>query len=556
MIQWSDEDEENALMFGYRWSGEATGVDVAKAVVEMHPKLFGAFSDGGSYGTTIDGFGWDGNDDGHFSVTLSNGKVVEAGSNGLMQGGAASYDGSSATDDGDRWHGGWFEGYWSYWTYNPGDENFSYSQVGASGRNLEDGCIDGWIFAPNLETSPWKEWVAAPMPGLAVGETFSDGTFKYVVTSAGTQPEVAVQSIINKNLQTAVNVPQTLTEDGVKYTVTSIGEAAFKKSKITGVTLPSTIRSIGVEAFCNCEGVSKFVIPESVTEIGYSAFQGMKKLTTIDIPESLTLLDEYLFYNCTGLKSVTGAENITTVGMYAFYKCQSLTSLEGMSKVTKLDDFSFMSCSNLEQLPEMPMLEYVGGQSLQECYKLKYFVIPQTVKPNSIYELFGRKDSDSTLLYSCAATPNEQTGVYTFAYGKDETKPYLEDGKYCTLYVPYGSTEAYTKERPWLYCPKAELTPKAKVAEMRAEPLDGSMVCSMQVVNDGVEETDVPALFLNANDFTAFNHKLAATFEFQYRKKGDNAYLEAPVTVGDDGKCSVSLEALPVGSMSAVGITV
>ena len=547
VIQWSDEDEDHALMFGYRWSGEATGTDIAKAVVEMHPKLFGAFTDGGSYGTTIDGFGWDGNDDGRFSVTLSDGSVVEAGSNGFMPGGAANYDGSSATDSGDRWHGGWFEGYWSYWTYNPGDENFSYSQVGASSRKLEDGCIDGWIFAPNLQTSPWKEWEAAPMPGFAVGETFSDGTFKYIVTSVAPQHEVAVQSLINKKLTKTVNVPQTITEEGVEYTVTSIGEAAFKKSQITGVTLPSTIRSIGEEAFYNCEGVSQFVIPESVTEIGCSAFQGMKKLKDIDIPESITLLDEYIFYNCTALKSVTGAENVNTVGMYAFCKCQSLTSLAGLSKVTKIDDFSFLGCSNLEEFPEMPILEYVGMQSLQECYKLKYFVFPQTVKANSIYDLFGTKGSENTLLYSCATLPTEQTGVYTFAYGKDDTLPSLENGKYCTLYVPYGSTEAYNNDRPWLYCPKAELTPKAKVSEMSAEPLDGSMVCSMKVVNDGVEETDVPALFLNANDFSAFNQKLATTFEFQYRKKGESSNLEAPVVNSDKGICSVILESLPAG---------
>jgi hypothetical protein len=547
VIQWSDDDEDNALMFGYRWSGEATGTDVAKAVVEMHPKLFGAFTDDGPYGTTIDGFGWDGNDDGVFSVTLKDGSVVEPGANGFMQGGAAGYDESYATDAGDRWHGGWYEGYWSYWTCNPGDENFSYSQVGASSRKLEDGCIDGWIFAPDLQTSTWKEWVAAPLPGLALGQKFGDGTFKYVVTSVGAHPELEVESIINKNLNKAVKVPQSITEEGVEYTVTSIGNTAFKNSKITGVTLPSTIRTIGEEAFYNCENMSKFVIPEGVTEIGYSAFQGMKKLTTIDIPESMVYLDEYLFYNCTALRSVTGAENINKIGMYAFAKCQALTSLEGLSKVTIFGDWSFWGCSALEVLPEMPMLEYVGGQCLRECYNLKYFVFPVTIKENSIYEIFYTRGSEHTLLYSCASIPNEQTGVYTFAYGKDESKPYLEDGKYCTLYVPYGCSDAYTKDMPWSFCPKSELTPKAKVSEMNAEPLDGSIVCSMRVVNDGVEETDVPDLFLKANDFTSFNNRVASTFEYQYRKKGDNAFLEAAVTVGDNGICSATLNNLAAG---------
>lgn len=41
VIQWNDEREKNALVFGYRWDGVATGADMIKAVIEANPRLYG-----------------------------------------------------------------------------------------------------------------------------------------------------------------------------------------------------------------------------------------------------------------------------------------------------------------------------------------------------------------------------------------------------------------------------------------------------------------------------------------------------------------------------------
>ena len=40
VIQWNYDDEPAALVFGYRWTGQATGADMLKAVVKNNPRLY------------------------------------------------------------------------------------------------------------------------------------------------------------------------------------------------------------------------------------------------------------------------------------------------------------------------------------------------------------------------------------------------------------------------------------------------------------------------------------------------------------------------------------
>ena len=71
VIQWNYDDEPAALVFGYRWTGQATGADMLKAVVKNNPRLYALMQytnvssptdPNGGY--TINGIGWDVDDDG------------------------------------------------------------------------------------------------------------------------------------------------------------------------------------------------------------------------------------------------------------------------------------------------------------------------------------------------------------------------------------------------------------------------------------------------------------------------------------------------------------
>ena len=154
--------------------------------------------------------------------------------------------------------------------------------------------------------------------------------------------------------------------------------------------IPATLRSVTITggnilygAFYNCSRLTSITIPSSVTSIGSSAFYGCSGLTSITIPSSVTSISEEAFYNCSSLTSIyyqgdiaswcgisglgklmssnrtlyingqelTGdlviPEGVTAISSYAFYGCSGLTSITIPSSVTSIGDGAFRYCSGL-----------------------------------------------------------------------------------------------------------------------------------------------------------------------------------------------------------------
>ena len=125
-----------------------------------------------------------------------------------------------------------------------------------------------------------------------------------------------------------VTIPERVTYDGATYSVTSIGEFAFKDcTGLTSVTIPTSVTSIGEEAFRGCTGLTSVTIPSSVTSIGKSAFSGCTGLTSVTIPNSVTTIGWSAFRGCAGLTSVTIPNSVTEIGWSAFEGCTALTSV-------------------------------------------------------------------------------------------------------------------------------------------------------------------------------------------------------------------------------------
>ena len=97
-----------------------------------------------------------------------------------------------------------------------------------------------------------------------------------------------------KNLK-SISLP-----DGIKY----IDDQAFYQTGITEINLPSSLESIGVSSFWNCNGLKTLTIPEGMKSIGSNAFRYCYYLQTLELPSGLGTISPYAFGSCTRLTNI------------------------------------------------------------------------------------------------------------------------------------------------------------------------------------------------------------------------------------------------------------
>lgn len=156
VIQWNDSKNPDALVWGFRWDGNATGEDMVKAIAKADHRFLTLMYQGTPQGTAIGGFGFD-LDGQNANALYYNGNTASPlyPVNGIVNTSAYNFDDYTAVDANDHWESGWMsKGYWSYWVKNPSNPNFGYSSVGASSRVLQNGSWDAWNFNPSFNSVP------------------------------------------------------------------------------------------------------------------------------------------------------------------------------------------------------------------------------------------------------------------------------------------------------------------------------------------------------------------------------------------------------------------
>ena len=194
-----------------------------------------------------------------------------------------------------------------------------------------------------------------------------DNTLYYKITDAASTPKtVEVVSELEcrypdyKSYTTAptgaLTIPDSVSNDGTTYSVTSIGEAAFYDcSSLTGsLSIPNSVTSIGESAFDNCSGFDgSLTIGNSVTSIGDCAFDNCSGFKgSLTIGNSVTSIGDWAFRDCSGFTgSLTIPNSVTRIRQEAFNDCSGFDgSLTIGNSVTSIGDGAFAECSALTSL--------------------------------------------------------------------------------------------------------------------------------------------------------------------------------------------------------------
>ncbi len=147
-----------------------------------------------------------------------------------------------------------------------------------------------------------------------------------------------------------VIIPEMIVWKGSSYFITSIGNNAFVGSaglRLTSITIPNSVTSIGNGAFQGCINLTSINIPKFVASIGALTFSQCTSLASIVIPNRVESIGNSAFFDCTSLTSITIPNSVTSIGDEAFETCSSLTSVIIGEGVTKIGAKAFYGCSNL-----------------------------------------------------------------------------------------------------------------------------------------------------------------------------------------------------------------
>jgi len=218
------------------------------------------------------------------------------------------------------------------------------------------------------------------------------GNFKSSVAIPASVTVIDQHTIHEKDREslTAVTIPSSVTTIGdqafrscysltsvtIPSSVTTIGDQAFYHCRsLTTVTIPSSVTAIGDNAFWNCLRLTFMTIPSSVTSIGHDAFCGCRSLTSVTIPSSVTTIGYQAFCGCRSLTSVTIPSSVTTIGEGTFFDCSSLTSVTIPSSVTTIDTCAFYDCRSLTSVTIPSSVTTIGDQAFYGCSSLTTVIV-------------------------------------------------------------------------------------------------------------------------------------------------------------------------------------
>lgn len=217
--------------------------------------------------------------------------------------------------------------------------------------------------------------------------------------------------------------------------VTTIGNAAFRDSSVTSVTIPASVTEIGANAFAGCTNLTsvtyggdwsnltiqsgnpavedaakdaaneqlfdfEFILNNTavvvisykgtaadvtipsrykgkpVTVIDPCAFYNNSAVTSVTIPDSVTAIPDYAFGFCSQLTNISIPNSVTFIGFSAFNSCTSLKSITLPSSLSTIQSYAFYNCGNLKTIRIPVSVTSIGNCAFDVCPSLMTVTYP------------------------------------------------------------------------------------------------------------------------------------------------------------------------------------
>ncbi|MBQ7423229.1 MAG: leucine-rich repeat domain-containing protein [Prevotella sp.] len=251
-------------------------------------------------------------------------------------------------------------------------------------------------FTATIDDGNGNETTLFLIPGTAAGTA--------VVTFDGSNPlhwiSPNTATIWADTYQGDITLPETVTgSDGKTYTLTQIGNEAFMGCRafgsfpslgLTAITVPETVESLGEGAFAYT-ALRTVSLPEGLTEIPVGCFGYSQYLDNVVLPSTVRTIGRLAFCNCyisesidgvsvkSGLSNITLNEGLEEIGSNAFYGCQNLKEITLPSTVTTIGSMAFNTTA-LTTFNFTPAITSIGEKAFGNNASMSEITIPGTVK--------------------------------------------------------------------------------------------------------------------------------------------------------------------------------
>ncbi len=145
-------------------------------------------------------------------------------------------------------------------------------------------------------------------------------------------------------------------------------------NNLTSIKLPSSLKSIGEEAFSGT-GISEITIPNGIETIGQEAFKNCSKLGTVNLPQDFEYVFKEIFRGFDYIDIKGGKEKV----LLTLAEKEEITDLVIEPGCTKIWDDEFAHCKNLVSVTIPNTVKHIGARAFLGCDKLKSIVIPEGV---------------------------------------------------------------------------------------------------------------------------------------------------------------------------------
>ena len=185
-----------------------------------------------------------------------------------------------------------------------------------------------------------------------------------------------------------------------KLTTVSIGaevellpDGFASGSRITSITIPSTVASIGKKAFNNCTSLTAVSIPKAVCAIGDNAFAGCNNLKTLAWNAQECWSNGNMYTS--NINQITIGNDVKVIPS-RFATNSRISTIILPSTVRHIGDFAFSGCGNLATFNLPDQLETIAPGAFEGCSSINSLTIPESVHSIGDYAFSGCRPTDLT----------------------------------------------------------------------------------------------------------------------------------------------------------------